>query len=282
MRVVALLCFSGRLRGCGQLRKRFHSDREIKRCRLTGQNQKMERFILFTCRTEFLDLFGIVKPMETKPHYNVLIATPGRSFVAEYVESMVNTCAWLSSQNLTYKFLSKYSSFVPSARELTATDTYVHDWQTKEVGASKYTYDKIFWIDSDIEWSVDAFKRIYESDLDIISGLYQTNPYGKVAVHYPDDQGRPTQVNKVEFLLHEDPLEVGGVGFGFVAMKQGVFENMERPWFLIRRVQWDDSDYPVNVGEDYSWCAAAQNAGYKIWIDPLVKVNHHKEAVYVV
>jgi GT2 family glycosyltransferase len=103
-----------------------------------------------------------------------------------------------------------------------------------------------------------------------------------VAVHFPDEQGRPTHVNKVEFLLHDDPVEVGGVGFGFVAMKQGVFETMERPWFLINRVKWDDVDFYTNVGEDYSWCANAQRAGYKIWVDPHVKVLHHKETVYVV
>jgi hypothetical protein len=39
-------------------------------------------------------------------------------------------------------------------------------------------------------------------------------------------------------------------------------------------------DFYTNVGEDYSWCSAAQKAGYGIWIDPLVKVRHHKETVY--
>jgi GT2 family glycosyltransferase len=57
---------------------------------------------------------------------------------------------------------------------------------------------------------------------------------------------------------------------------------MERPWFLIRRVKYDDVDYPTNVGEDYSWCLGAKKAGYKIWVDPLIKVKHHKETIYEV
>lgn len=220
--------------------------------------------------------------MSDKPHYSVVIATPGHSMKAEYVESLLETCQWLSSNQYTYKLLNKYSSFVPSARELTATDTYSHDWGTREVGAGKFTYDKIFWIDSDIQWTVEDFIKIFTSPLEIVSGLYQTSPDGIVAVNFPDDQGRPTKVNKIEFLLHDEPVKVGGVGFGFVAMKQGVFEKMERPWFLINRVKWDEVDFHTNVGEDYSWCASAQRAGFDIWVDPQVKVLHHKETVYVV
>ena len=203
-------------------------------------------------------------------------------FHSEYVASLVKTTCWLTEQGLRYTFLNKYSSFVPSARELTATNTYVHNWQTREVGSGEFTYDKIFWIDSDIEWTPEDFEKLWKSELDIVSGLYQTNPNGTVAVHFPDHEGRPTKVNKVEFLLHDEPVEVGGVGFGFVAMKQGVFETMERPWFLINRVKWDDVDFYTNVGEDYSWCANAQRAGYKIWVDPQVKVLHHKETIYAV
>jgi hypothetical protein len=167
--------------------------------------------------------------MEQKLHFNVLIATPGRNFVPEYVESVMDTCAWLSSQGLTYKFLNKYSSFVPSARELTATNTYSHDYDTNEIGCGKFTYDKIVWIDSDISWDVDTFKKLFESDKEIISGIYQTGPSGIVALALPDDDGLPRKVNKVEFLLWEEPFEVLDVGFVFVSMRSGLFENINIP-----------------------------------------------------
>ena len=64
-------------------------------------------------------------------------------------------------------------------------------------------------------------------------------------------------------------------------MKSGVFESIPRPWFLIGKVQWSpESEMRVNVGEDYSWCGKAQQAGYRIYVDPKVKVRHHKETVY--
>lgn len=216
-------------------------------------------------------------------HYDVLVATPGRMLHAEYVQSLVKTVEFFAAEKLTVGFLNKYSSFVPTARELTAIDRWDHNYDSNEVAEGKYSYNKLFWIDSDIEWNPQDFYRLYNSDKDVISGLYALDTVGSVAVNYPNERGVPTRVNKVEFLLHDQPVEVGGVGFGFLCVKQGVFESIPRPWFLIGKIQWSsDSEMRVNVGEDYSWCGKAQLAGYTIWVDPLVKVRHHKETVYEV
>ena len=217
-----------------------------------------------------------------KTHYDVLIATPGDSLEPAYVESLVQTTEWLNSKGLTYKWLNKSSSFVPSARELTATNTYVHDYETKEIGSGEFTYGVIFWIDSDISWGVEDFVRIYESDKEVISGLYQTHPNGTVALALEDEEGMPRKVTGVEFLLFDEPVEVWAVGFGFVAMKSGVFESIERPWFLIEKIKWPSVKFETNIGEDYSWCIRAKKAGHKIWVDPTVKVWHHKDTIYEV
>jgi len=215
--------------------------------------------------------------------YDVAIATPGRMFHAEYVKSLVETLRELDRQGYTYTFLNKYSSFVPTARELTATDTWHHDYSCNDIAGGRFNYKKIFWIDSDIEWTPEDFMKLFHSEENIISGLYQLDPAGSVAVGLTNSRGVPTRVNKVEFLLHDEPVEVSGVGFGFVCVKKGVFESMPRPWFLIGRVQWEEgNDMRVNVGEDYSWCGRAQQSGFKIMIDPNVKVKHHKETVYEV
>lgn len=217
----------------------------------------------------------------SQKHYDVLIATPGSSFEPEYVSSLMRTTVELNKLGISYHFLNKYSSFVPSARELTALDEYGQNYATKEVGAGKYTYNKIFWIDSDMEWTPEDFLELYNSELDIISGMYATSPNRTIAANILDDKGRPNLVNSAHFLLDEDPVEVGGVGFGFVAVKAGVFESMKRPWFKIHEIQWDDIDYPVNMGEDYSWCQSAREAGYKIFLHPLIKLKHHKGGVYI-
>lgn len=218
--------------------------------------------------------------MTDKPHYNVLIATPGKNMEPAFVESLVKTCSWLSDRGLTYKFLTKASSFIPSGRELTALDLYENDWDTREVGAGQFTYDKIFWIDSDIEWDIEQFQKIWESDLEIVGGLYQTHPNGTVACSFFDPTGRPAKVRETDFFMADEPIEVFGVGFGFVAMKQGVFERCDRPWFRIEGVQWIGLDFECNVGEDYSFCVNARRNGIKTFVDPTVRVKHHKSIIY--
>ena len=218
--------------------------------------------------------------MGDKPHYDVLIATPGKLLHAEYVMSLVDTIRWMETKGMTYKFLNKQSSFIPSGRELVATDTYEHNWTTNEVGSGEYTYGKIFWIDSDIEWSVEDFARILASPFDVIGGMYATAPDGTVAVARFDEKRRPKKTNEIDFFMNEEMTEVFGLGFGFLAVKSGVFESMDRPWFKIEQMQWDEVPFTVNVGEDYSWCMNARRNGYKIWVDPGVKVKHHKETTY--
>lgn len=233
------------------------------------------------CSARSVDVQSNVR--EIVKFYNVAIATPGRMMHAEYVSSLVKTLQVLDYYDLTYTFLNKYSSFVPTARELTLSDTWQHDYSSNLPANGKIMYEKLFWIDSDIEWEPDDFLKLYNSRLDIVSGLYQLDTAGTVAANYPNDRGVPTRVNKVEFMLHEEPVEVGGVGFGFLCVKRGVFEKIPRPWFLLGRVQWsEESEMRVNVGEDYSWCANAQSRGFKIHVDPTVKVKHHKETVYEV
>ena len=229
-------------------------------------------------------------------HYNVLIATPGRQMHAPYVKSLVKTVGWLESLGLTYKFITKSGSFIPLVREMTALDRDADfdkdktlNMEYSVVGSKQYTYDKIFWIDSDIEWEIEDFKKLYESDLDIVSGMYALNSDGMVCAtsfnqgYYDRGIERPTpNLDELFFFGKADPIEVFGCGFGFIAVKSGVFEAMDKPWFKIEHFSWDHLDYETFAGEDYSWCINARRSGYKTYVDPTVKLKHHKETVYIV
>jgi hypothetical protein len=79
----------------------------------------------------------------------------------------------------------------------------------------------------------------------------------------------------------KEPFKVAGAGFGFIAVKSGVFENMKRPWFgpvAIPNTDENKENDPefILIGEDLSWCTKAINAGFDIWVDPLVRVTHQK------
>lgn len=218
---------------------------------------------------------------DARPHYNVVIATPGKEMHQDYVKSLIETTAWLSKQDLTYKWINKSGSLVSTTRELTALNSFNPDWETRAIGRGEFTYDKIFWIDSDISWDIEQFQKILESDLDIVGGLYQTAPDGRVAVAMFDGAGQPTVVREQDFIMMDGPInEVYGLGFGFIAMKSGVFEKCDRPWFLMERIRWSHLEFDLNIGEDYSFCVNARRNGFKVYLDSTVKVKHHKEIIY--
>jgi hypothetical protein len=206
-------------------------------------------------------------------HYNVVIATPGFSMDAEYVKALMATCERLVDEGISFTFLSEYSSFVPHAREATAMGGKELRYDKKQIAGGKFTYDKIFWIDSDIVWTPEDFLKLYFADLDIVSGLYLLDDEKSVPVQVVDGFVRLEKAN-VKFL--EKTFQAGAVGFGFVCIKSGVFESMPRPWFKLARLNRGDERPELMVGEDFSWCYSAIENGFKIWVDATVQVTHRK------
>lgn len=212
-----------------------------------------------------------------KPHYDLVIATPGYAMKKEYVKCLVKTIKYLESVGKTYHFASAYSSFVSFAREMTAVDGAVDNWETTEFGSGAYTYGHILWVDSDMEWEPEDIQMLLDSDKDIISGLCPVDIKGKLGLMRYDAEGYPVIANALDFLLDAEPIEVEAAGFGFILVKQGVFEKMPRPWFKSVDYKSRASAYPLMHGEDFSWCLSAKAVGFRVWAHPLVKIGHHKE-----
>ena len=215
--------------------------------------------------------------IENIPHYNVLICTPGHSMEAEYVKSLIDTIDVLNKENISYKFLSEYSSTVSGAREATLMGSLFLDaFSTKPV-SGKLTYDKIFWIDSDISWTPKDFISLYQSNKDIASGIYVNNK------GLPMFTQLESELNKDIFKMcnQEEEFEVAAAGFGFIAIKTGIHETMQRPWFesIYQEIEDETKTKKMRVpfGEDYSWCYRARYQGHKIFINPKVKITHNKK-----
>jgi GT2 family glycosyltransferase len=131
----------------------------------------------------------------------------------------------------------------------------------------KATYDVMLWIDSDIEWKPEDFLKLYNSDKDITTGIYISDQ--GVLMYTPSSK---------EHLAKTEHIEITHAGFGFIAIKKGVFENVSRPWFQTQYTKQtiDGKEYLIPFGEDYSFCTKARQAGFKIYVDPTIRVTHHK------
>jgi hypothetical protein len=206
-------------------------------------------------------------------HFNILILTPGRNMEAEYVKSLIETIGFLNKSNISYLFLNQYNSMVTTAREATIMGSNNLNIYTNKPLNGEVTYDKIMWIDSDISWTIEDFMKLYSSKDEIISGLY----FNESMTPMCSKNGEG--VNLADYIKTGEKVEIDGVGFGFLCVKSGVFENVKRPWFETKLIPIDEKNpsFVVPLGEDFSWCLKAKDAGYKILLDTSVLLSHHKK-----
>lgn len=183
-------------------------------------------------------------------YYDVVIATPGETFDQHYVWSIINTTKFLNDSGISYIWLNDYSSHVGEVRQRLAEQ------------ASSLSYNKLFWIDSDIYWDVKDFIKLYNSNLDIVSGCYLTTA-GVVAAQDLEGYSIPP-----EDILSEDKIiQVRSTGFGFLCMKKNIIESLSNPFSPI-------DDIP---NEDVAFCVRAKNElNISTWLDTSIKLEHFR------
>jgi hypothetical protein len=214
--------------------------------------------------------------MEKIPHVNLIIATPGHSLMSTYVRSLLAATQMLASKGITWAWSSEYSSHVADAREMTLNGDNQNDPSEQRPFKGQVTYDKILWIDSDIAFTPEDVLKLYESDYDVVTGAYLL-ANGEVVV-YKELFGTGYNYDDVKDMT--EPVKVFGAGFGFIMIKQGIFEQLTRPWFqspMASKTMDDGTEFTFPImGEDLSWCKRVNDLGIDIWFDPTVRVTHHK------
>lgn len=208
-------------------------------------------------------------------HVNLIIATPGHSVYAGYLRSLLAATAELNKRNIVWAFSQEYSSHVADAREMTLNGDNQNSITESRPFKGSITYDKILWIDSDIIFTPEDVIKAYESPYDVVAGAYMLAS-GEVVVY--DKLFGPAHTMQ-EVLAMTEPKRVFGAGMGFFCMKSGIFEKMSRPWFqsvLGTHVQdGEEFTFPI-MGEDLSLCKRINDLGFEIWLDPSIKLIHHK------
>lgn len=163
-------------------------------------------------------------------------------------------------------------------------------------------YEYILWIDSDILCTPEYLQMLLSHNVDIVSGIYKMEGGAAFATVKNWDEEYFKKHGCFEFLTEKDltsgpllqgsvqaspnergevkgsPLiEVSYTGMGFMLCKRGVFESMEYPWFrpIEKRI---GEMYDITM-EDVAFCLKAQDNGFKVYVDPRVRVGHEKKMV---
>ena len=215
---------------------------------------------------------------------SIIFCLPGNKYSGDFMMSFIELLSYVSQEGASFKVSQQYSSMVNYARCKCAGADVTKGKTQKPFGGLEYDY--MMWIDSDIRFNNEMFQKLVDINKPIASGWY-AQPGGAASggfytpvVQTMDDEFFK-QHGTYQFLTTEDMAEktdlikVDYIGFGWVLIKQGVFENLEYPWFAPKLMHIDENIQDV-CSEDVAFCHDVKDAGFDIWMDPTCRVGHEK------
>lgn len=213
----------------------------------------------------------------------IVLCLPGREFSDHFLKSFFATIEYCKDMHYQVVLRNEYSSNVYFARaRCLACDTRLGRNQPPFQGIIK-DYDQIVWIDSDISWTVDDFKKLISSRYSIYSGTYLMEN----GVEFPVVEDWNVETFKKHGTFHfmnvddmsrkPGPFKCVYNGMGFMTMKRGVFEKVEYPWFAPKFTEIGKIyDF---CSEDVGFCLSAAEKGFDVMVDPRLIVGHLKSRV---
>lgn len=186
----------------------------------------------------------VIVPVVDKPHYLFM----------HTLTSMFYFCGRLQ---LPILLVTQMGSAIPKVRNLAMN--YV---ETEVEQKLKIKVDWILHLDSDMVIPEYLLPALLRHNKDIVGCTYvrRTKPF--------DCLGK-TLENKMTQTGDEILHEMAGLPTGCLLVRREVFSKLKKPYF---RMPWrEESEIGANDqfewGEDYTFCASARAAGYKIWLD---------------
>jgi GT2 family glycosyltransferase len=142
-------------------------------------------------------------------------------------------------------------------------------------------YDRIMWIDSDMVFEPDLYRRLsarMDEGYDFVTGLYFTRRmpispviYKSITMDEKDGKYIPNAVEYDDY-PKDSIFEVKGAGFGgcmmTMKMVMDIVETYGLPFSPV-----------LGLGEDLSFCMKATQLGYKLFCDSSIKLGHKSHCV---
>ena len=226
----------------------------------------------------------------------IVFCLPGRGTSYIFLKNFVQLCFDMVQNGMSIQISQDYSSMVNFAR-CKVLGANVLRGPNQVPWDGKLDYDYQLWIDSDIVFDTNKFWQLCDLALPadeeteerpIAAGWYATEDGQTTSVaHWLEEDdfrknGGVMNHETVESISkRRKPFTVDYTGFGWVMIKNGVFEDgkMTYPWFAPKMQQFESGAVQDMCGEDVSFCLDAIDAGYDIWCDPRIRVGHEKTRV---
>lgn len=208
---------------------------------------------------------------------SILFCTPayGGMVHAAHFRSCLNLKEEMTKQGIEHDWLVGWNeSLVQRARNLQAA-------QFLETG-----YQKMMFIDADIEFEPEAVAKLWNLDAPVAVGLYPM----KRKDAPPLSAWRHGKLVELSG-CPEGPFEVDYAGTGFMLIDRSVLEKMRAAWperehdeGATKSFLWFDprlsDDGSFYLSEDYAFCRDYRALGGKIVADPSIKLLHWGNCAY--
>lgn len=230
----------------------------------------------------------------------IIFCLPGRSYSGTFLERWTDTLIYLERSGVEVYLKRMWSSNVYLMRNMILRDDLEENPTNNAVPFSKLGgYDYLFWIDSDQIWSPKQIRKLVEVDVPIVCGVTSIgvkrgqDKDGNTIARAQSNVGYIREAGKAQFLWMDiisemdrndkGLIEVDFFGFGFVCIKEGVFESMSFPWFKPMMQEVPNPENPEGKpyltfpSEDIGFCMRAkQEYGYELYVHPEIRVGHEK------
>jgi hypothetical protein len=134
------------------------------------------------------------------------------------------------------------------------------------------TCKKVIFLDSDMVWTVDQFKKLMITDKDVLTGVYVMSNDTRVSVASSD-----AFMDIDEYQKQPDVFEVKWAGLGFVSCSFEALQKMQFPWF-----EFSLLSNGVISGEDVYFFKKLTSLGYHAYCDKDLEVGHEKPVIRVI
>ena len=224
----------------------------------------------------------------------IVFCLPGRGVSYVFLKNFVQLCFDLVQAGASIQISQDYSSMVNFAR-CKCLGANVLRGPNQIPWDGKLNYDYQLWIDSDIVFNSEKFFQLFldanpegEKEREIVAGWYCTEDGKTTSVaHWLEEDdfrnnGGVMNHETIESISkRKKPFTVDYTGFGWLLIKNGVFEHegLPYPWFAPKMQVFESGEVQDMCGEDVSFCLDAIEAGFKIWCDPRIRVGHEKTRV---
>ncbi len=212
---------------------------------------------------------------------NITVCAPGRTYSGNFLKHWTMFIGQMMQNGFSVSLSQAYSPNIYYARNMCLGGD-IRAGRAQLPFKGKDAYDYILWIDSDNIPSYKNFVKLLSRDVDICAGVYKMQD-GRFATVKNWDTTHLAENGEMEFLTDSDfegktdLIEVAYTGMGFMLVKKGVFERFQYPYF--QPLNLDIGQIRDFTTEDIYFCQKAQTIGYKVFVDPAVRVGHEKPYV---